>query len=76
MWCVHDKIQQQRRVRRPQQRRARFKFVRSGLRCGAILVMAVDQGCLGGPETRIRARKVSELAEISAIQGVARIRPS
>ena len=43
----------------------------SGLSCGAILALAVDQVYLGGPETRIRARRGSGLAEISAIQGVA-----
>ena len=43
----------------------------SGLRCGAIWALAVDQVYLGGPETPIRARKGSGLAEISAMQGVA-----
>ena len=42
----------------------------SGLRCGAISALAVDQVYLVGPETPIRARKGSEIAEISAIQGV------
>ena len=54
-----------------QQRRPRFKISRLGLRGGEILALAVDEGCLGGPETPIRARKGSGLAEISAIQGVA-----
>ena len=40
----------------------------SGLSGGAISALAVDEGCLGGPETRIRAGKGSGLAEISAIQ--------
>ena len=35
------------------------------------MALAVNQGCLGGPETRIRARKGSEFAEISAIHRVA-----
>ena len=35
------------------------------------MALAVDEGCLGGPETSIRARKGSGLAEISAMQGVA-----
>ena len=43
----------------------------SGLSGGAISASAVAQGDLGGPETPIRARKGSGLAEISAIQGVA-----
>ena len=43
----------------------------SGQRSGAISALAVDQGCLCGPETPIRARKGSGLAKISAIQGVA-----
>ena len=34
----------------------------SGLRCGAILALAVHQVCFGGQETRIRARKGSGLA--------------
>ena len=38
---------------------------------GAISASAVAQGSLGGPETPIRARKGSGLAEISAMQGVA-----
>ena len=50
-----------------QQRRPRFKIGRLGLRGGAISALAVDEGCLGGPETPIRARKGSGLAEISAI---------
>ena len=54
-----------------QQRRPRFKIGRLDLRGGEILALAVDEGCLGGPETPIRARKGSGLAEISAIQGVA-----
>ena len=54
-----------------QQRRPRFKIVCLGLRGGAISASAVDQGCLCGPETPIRARKGSGIAEISAIQGVA-----
>ena len=33
--------------------------------------LAVDQGCLGGPETRIHARKGQGFAEISANQGIA-----
>ena len=43
----------------------------SGLSGGAISALAVDQGYLGVPETRIRAGKGSGLAEISAMQGVA-----
>ena len=43
----------------------------SGQRGGAISASAVAQGYLGGPETPIRAREGSGLAEISAIQGVA-----
>ena len=43
----------------------------SGLRGGAISALAVDQGCLRGPETPIRAGKGPGIAEISAIQGVA-----
>ena len=43
----------------------------SGLSGGAISASAVAQGCLGGPETPIRAGEGSGLAEISAIQGVA-----
>ena len=50
-----------------QQRRPRFKIGRLGLRGGANLALAVDEWCLGGPETPIRARKGSGLAEISAI---------
>ena len=55
-----------------QQRTPRFKIGCTGLRGTgtAISAWAVDQGCLGGPETRIRARKGSGLAEISAIQGI------
>ena len=38
--------------------------------CGeAISALAIDQGCLGGPETRIRAGKISADAEISMLQG-------
>ena len=52
-------------------RRVSLEIDLSGL-CGeAISALAIDQGCLGGPETRIRARKGSGLAEISAMQGVA-----
>ena len=40
-----------------QQRRPRFKIGRLGLRGGANLALAVDEVCLGGPETPIRARK-------------------
>ena len=43
----------------------------SGLSGGAVSALAVDQGYLGGPETRIRARKGSGLAKISVIRGVA-----
>ena len=43
----------------------------SGLRGGAISALAVDQVYLGSPETPIRARKGSGIAEISAIHGVA-----
>ena len=50
-----------------QQRRPRFKIGRLGLCGGAISALAVNQGCLGGPETPIRARKGSGVAEISAI---------
>ena len=53
-----------------QQRRPSFKIGSLGLRCGVFSALAVDQGCLGGPETRIRARRLSGLAEKSAIQGV------
>ena len=52
-------------------RRVSLEIDFSGLRGGAISALAVDEGCLGGPETPIRARKGSGLAEISAIQGVA-----
>ena len=45
-----------------QQRRPRFKIGSLGLTASA-----VNQGYLGGPETRIRAKKGSGLAEISAI---------
>ena len=41
----------------------------SGLRGGAIWASAVAQGCLCGPETRIRAGKSSADAEISVLQG-------
>ena len=54
-----------------QQRRPRFKIGSFGLRGGAISALAVNQVYLGGPETPIRAGEGSELAEISAIQGVA-----
>ena len=57
-------------MRLQQQKRPRFKIGSFGLRCGAISASAVAQGCLGGPETPIRAKKGSGLAEISAIQGV------
>ena len=55
----------------PSSSRPRFKIGRLGLRGGANLALAFDQGCLGGPETPIHARKGSGLAEISAMQGVA-----
>ena len=48
-----------------------MKIGRLGLRCGAILALAIYEGCLGGPETPISARKGSGLAEISAIHEVA-----
>ena len=54
----------------PSSSRPRFKIGRLGLRGGANLALAFDQGCLGGPETPIHARKGSGLAEISAIKGV------
>ena len=41
----------------------------SGLRGGAISASVVDQGCLRGPETPIRAGKSCADAEISALQG-------
>ena len=50
-----------------QERRPRFKIGSLGLRGGAILALVVDEWCLGGPETPIRARKGSGLAEISEI---------
>ena len=53
------------------QRRPRFKIGRLSLSGGAISALAVNQGCLCGPETRILARKESGLAGISASQGVA-----
>ena len=43
----------------------------SGQRGGAISALAVDQGCLRGPEIRIREKKGLGSAEIPAIQGVA-----
>ena len=53
-------------------RRVSLEIDFSGLRGGAISALAVDQVYLGGPETRIRARKGSGLAKIlSAMQGVA-----
>ena len=52
-------------------RRVSLEIDFSGLRGRAISALAIDQGCLRGPETRIRARKGSGLAEISAMQGVA-----
>ena len=52
-------------------RRVSLEIDFSGLRCGANAALTVDQVYSGGPETRIRARNGSELAEISAIQGVA-----
>ena len=41
----------------------------SGQRGGVISALAVDQACLCGPETRIRAGKSSADAEISVLQG-------
>ena len=41
----------------------------SGLCCGAISALAIDQGCLRGSETRIRAGQISAYAEISVLQG-------
>ena len=49
-------------------RRVSLEIDFSGLRGGAISASAVDQGCLRGPETRIRAGKSSANAEISAWQ--------
>ena len=43
----------------------------SGSRGGAISALAVDQGCLCCPETKICTGKGSEIAETSSIQGVA-----
>ena len=68
---VDAKISTEINVPLQQQRRPRFKIGRLDLRGGANLAVAVDQGCLRGPETPIRARKGSRITEISAIQGVA-----
>ena len=43
----------------------------SGLSGGAISALAINQVYLVGPESPIRARKGSGIAEISAMQGVA-----
>jgi hypothetical protein len=44
----------------------------AGSRGGAISALAVaQQWCLGGPKSRIRARKGLGFAEVSTIQGVA-----
>ena len=50
-------------------RRVSLEIDFSGLRGGAISTLTVDHGCLGGSETRIRARKGSGLAEISLFKG-------
>ena len=50
-------------------RRVSLEFDFSGLLGGAISALALDQGCLRGPETRIRAGKSSADAEISVLQG-------
>ena len=50
-------------------RRVSLEIDFSGLRGGANLALAIDQGCLRGPETRIRAGKSSADAEISVLQG-------
>ena len=50
-------------------RRVSLEIDFSGLRGGAISALAIDQGCLRGPETRIRAGKSSADAEISVLQG-------
>ena len=68
---VDAKISTEINVPLQQQRRPRFKIGSFGLRGGAISALAVNQVYLGGPESPIRARKESGLAEISAIHGVA-----
>ena len=50
-------------------RRVSLEIDFSGLPGGAISALAVDQGCLRGPKTRIRAGKSSADAEISVLQG-------
>ena len=50
-------------------RRVSLEIHFSGLRGGAISTLAIDQGYLRGPETRIRAGKSSADAEISVLQG-------
>ena len=50
-------------------RRVSLEIDFSGLRGGAISALAIDQGSLRGPETRIRAGKSSADAEISVLQG-------
>ena len=50
-------------------RRVSLEIDFSGQRGGAISALAVDQGCLCCPETRIRAGKRSAYAEISVLQG-------
>ena len=51
-----------------QQRRHGFKIGSLGPHYGATLVLVICQGCLGGTETRVSARKGSGFAEISARQ--------
>ena len=51
------------------QRRPRLKFGSSGPRGGASSALAVEQGCLGGLKTQIRAWKGSADAEITVLQG-------
>ena len=46
-----------------------WKHAFSGLRCRAILALAVDPVYLGGPETRICTGKSSADAEILVLQG-------
>ena len=50
-------------------RRVSLEIDFSGLRGGAISALVIDQGCLRGPKTRIRAGKTSADAEISVLQG-------
>ena len=64
---VDAKVSTEINVPLQQQRIPRFNISRLGLRGGTIWALAVEEGCLGGPETPIRARKGTGLAEISAI---------